>query len=1025
MRLGLVASLLCLCTVSLSLADPAKAAIRKDLNVPPESLSPALQQVATTYELQVLYPTQVAKDLKTHGAVGFFTPDDALKAVLSGTGLSYKYLDANTVTVFSTAAPAGVTAAAGQDQTNTTQDNSKEAGKKSSQDFLVAQAILGQTSSASTVEKQDEKSSEKKKGEQLQEVVVTGSRIPLAAGQQSVQPVRGYTRDDIENSGQSTMGEFLNTLPDVSNFTQPSLQLGIAGVQTVQLHGLPVGTTLSLLDGRRVETSFLGLFDLSNIPVSAVERIEILPVGASAIYGADALGGAVNVILRKDFNGIEVNATLDYAPGVHDPGVNLAWGKSWERGSVSLIASYQEFGELLGTQREPTSLSQLPVSAPASTVLALGSDTCAPGNVYSTDGSTPLNGSNLPGLSSPYAGIPAGITGTPTIGQFAATAGKLNVCNSVRYNDITPWSQRGGALLLAHYEFAEAADLFTEVLLSHRDLRNQIGPQIYVTQSFGGTVAAGNPYNPFGQDVNVSFVYPGAGQQEVQSSYLIRPTIGVRGSLSSDWHYEATATLSQDRLHDDALRTDSTLVSAALASSNPATALNPFASGAPGSPQLLSSLIDPAIDTYDSVYNDRLVNAQAILRGPVLSLPAGPLQAVIGGEYSHEQEDTASSPFPGTRNVLHRNSFAMFGETRTPLLAGGTQPQPWERLTLTLAARYDHSDDFGGKATWQGGLLWRATETLSLNGTYGQSYRAPQLSEIAGPQTTFPSSLGYPDPFRGNELANYVVNFVSGPNYNLKAESGSSSSLGLAYTSADIHGLRASFTWYALDISNYIGIPNAQAILDNPTLFPGAVVRAPPTPQDVQQGFLGVVTQINDIYFNFGDLSVKGFDADVSYAMDTRVGLFTPSLAIANIYKWTSALTPNSPAIDNVSKATFSGFTGVGWAPRWKGTAALAWKSGPLSMNVAGRYVGSYLDYQTIPNTHETGDSWIIDASARYEVGERIAGSHSWLAHTYVALGVVNAFNKTPPFAYTSTWYDYSEYDVRGRFVHLNVGAKF
>src|SRR5579863_3104476 len=155
MRLGLVASLLCLCTVSLCLADPAKAAIRKDLNVPPEDLSPALQTVATTYELQVLYPTQVAKDLKTHGAIGSFTPDDALKAVLSGTGLSYKYLDAKTVTVFATVAPAGVTAAAGQDQTNTTQDNSKEAGKKSSQEFRVAQVDQGQTSGSPTVEREN------------------------------------------------------------------------------------------------------------------------------------------------------------------------------------------------------------------------------------------------------------------------------------------------------------------------------------------------------------------------------------------------------------------------------------------------------------------------------------------------------------------------------------------------------------------------------------------------------------------------------------------------------------------------------------------------------------------------------------------------------------------------------------------------------------------------------------------------------------------------------------------------------
>jgi len=89
-------------------------------------------------------------------------------------------------------------------------------------------------------------------------------------------------------------------------------------MQTVQLHGLPVGTTLTLLDGRRLQTNVQGFFDLSNIPLAAVERVEILPVGASAIYGADGLGGAVNTILRKNFNGFEVNATLEHASGVND-----------------------------------------------------------------------------------------------------------------------------------------------------------------------------------------------------------------------------------------------------------------------------------------------------------------------------------------------------------------------------------------------------------------------------------------------------------------------------------------------------------------------------------------------------------------------------------------------------------------------------------------------------------------------------------------------------------------------------------
>jgi len=127
-----------------------------------------------------------------------------------------------------------------------------------------------------------------------------------------------------------------------------------------------------------------------------------------------------------------------------------------------------------------------------------------------------------------------------------------------------------------------------------------------------------------------------------------------------------------------------------------------------------------------------------------------------------------------------------------------------------------------------------------------------------------------------------------------------------------------------------------------------------------------------------------------------------------------------------VSQATFAPFTGVGWAPRWKGTATLAWKRGPLSANVAGRYVGRYRDYQeNAPNNHNTGNTWIVDSSIRYEFGAAEPQSHRRRGHAYLALGGVNLFNRLPPFAYTGSWYDYSEYDARGRFVHLNAGVRF
>jgi iron complex outermembrane receptor protein len=468
----------------------------------------------------------------------------------------------------------------------------------------------------------------------------------------------------------------------------------------------------------------------------------------------------------------------------------------------------------------------------------------------------------------------------------------------------------------------------------------------------------------------------------------------------------------------------------ALASSNPATALNPFTSGAPGTPQLLSSLLNPAVDSTRFLYDDRIVGGQGILRGPLLQLPAGALQAVIGGEYSQQKQDSSASSNTGAPSeALQRSTYALFSEARIPLLAGGEPAQGGERLALTLAGRYDHSNDYGGKATWQSGLLWRPSEGLSFSASYGLSYQAPQLSEVSGPQSAGVVPLGAPDPFRGNQLITYPVEFVSGPNFNLKPQTGDSFTLGLQYSSQALPGLHTSLTWYDLRISNYIGTEAISTLLMYPNLFPGAVIRAPPTVQDQQQGFLGVITQLNDTYYNFGDIRVSGFDADISYAIDTRVGRFTPSLAIANIYKWQSALLPNTPEINGVSAATglFVGFGGVGWSPRWKGTAGLAWGKGPLSMNVTGRYISRYLDYQLfVPNnTNEIGNTWIFDFNTRYEVGKALASTNPWLKGSYVAFGAVNLLNKTPPFSYTPYMYDLTEYDIRGRYLHLNVGLRF
>jgi iron complex outermembrane receptor protein len=869
----------------------------------------------------------------------------------------------------------------------------------------------GQSSSPSTVERQDEQASTKKPN-QLEEVIVTGSRIPVAAGQQQAQPVRSYTREVIERSGQTTVADFLNTLPDVSlssNSMSGGSQLGVTS--GVRLHGLPLGMTLTLIDGLRVEIGYVGNFDLGTIPAAAVERIEVLPVGASAIYGADSLGGAVNIILRKNFSGFEAGGTLTHIVGANDTNVHMGWGKSWERGSIMLIGTYQEIGELLGSQRAPTSDTTFPVGVPA---FFFTSDDCSPGNVYS------LDGLNLPGLQAPQAAIPPGISGTPTRQQFAATAGKTNLCNFNRLSSIDPHTQREALLFSGHFQATQSIDLFGEILASYayhrpidRDLIDATGG------SFGGTIlGAGNPYNPFGQDVGVSFAYDG-----LQSGYripetLLRPMIGLRGSLFSDWHYQATAYVSRDRLVAKAPpRINLAAFQTALNSSNPATALNPFTTGAPGTPQLLQSFMS---NSFVGHYVNQTTDGQAILRGPLLNLPAGPLEAVVGGESSAEKLFADGSLVLNAPLNFQRHTYAGFTEARIPLLREREQPQKGDRLAVMLAGRYDHTSDFGGKATWQSGLLWRATQALAVSGGYGASYKAPQLTQIQGKPFILNNLVRLSDPLRGGEV-DLIPTFTFGSNPNLKAETGNSGTLSVEYSGEAPHGFKAGLTWYNVDISNYIAIVDNPVLLRNPSVFPGAVVRAPASAQDQAKGFLGPITAVYDLYRNFGDLHVAGIDADLSYAFDTGVGRLTPSVALTNTYKWQSALTPGSPSIGYVNQAAFS----PGWAPRWKGTVALAWERGPLSANLAGRYVSRYKDYQDFgPTSFELGNSWFVDVNLRYEAGAAFANGNRWLAGTFIAVGASNLFYKNPPFSIFSV-YDPTQYDIRGRMLTLQVGVKY
>ncbi|MFC4312346.1 TonB-dependent receptor domain-containing protein [Steroidobacter flavus] len=263
MRTSIIAAAVCCALASFASANDAAAAIRRATKIEPQSLGSALKQLAETRDLQLLYFADAVKNLRTAGAVGEITVDEALTRILDGTGLHFRYLNDNTITIFSENA---------------------------------AEDPLGGDDRASASE--------------LEEIVVTGTHINGV--KDTFSPVVTMDRESLERAGFTTVFEALDKLPQ--NFgggatpdTSTSGDARGTGAASVNLRGLGDGATLILLNGHRLAPggAFGDFVDISTIPTAAIDRIEVVTDGASAIYGSDAVAGVVNIILRKDFEGAE------------------------------------------------------------------------------------------------------------------------------------------------------------------------------------------------------------------------------------------------------------------------------------------------------------------------------------------------------------------------------------------------------------------------------------------------------------------------------------------------------------------------------------------------------------------------------------------------------------------------------------------------------------------------------------------------------------------------------------------------
>jgi len=822
--------------------------------------------------------------------------------------------------------------------------------------------------------------------ERVEKVVVVGSRLP-AAEAQTAQDVHIYDRERIEQSGQTTVTDFLASVPEVSLNSSESTFLATS----VRLRGAAEGSALILINGRRTQAvtggaSPFGFFDLNMIPLSLVERIEVLPTGTSAIYGGDALAGVVNIVLRSNFTGAEASAGYKWADNTDEKLFSAGAGWSADRLSMSIMASHSERTSMFGKDRSITASPDYRRFGGPN----LGSQFFgAPATVSSVSG-------NLPGLNSSVAAVPVGSSGiglTPS--NFAATAGTQNTGSFTRYQTLVPDLRRSGVFLTGNYFVASTLEIFGELLASNYKI-DQVSTPPFLQLA---NVPASNPFNPFGTTVRVSGVVQGAEllSRQTYEEDFVRPLVGTRGHVGA-WEWELTALMSRDR---GSLRrygqTNTNPLNSALASSDPATALNPFVDGPMASPGVLASIYS---NTTVTDFRGDATIFDGFVRGPLLQLPAGPLNALIGAEH---EKSTLERGFDIDRTVK-----ALFVELKAPLLSG-TNAAGGKRNVLAVqgAARYDDYSDFGSKTTWQAGFEFRPVESILLRGTHATAFRPPTLYNIGAPLSTF--SLGVSDPRRNGEAV--IVTLTQGGNPSLKPTTSKSSTLGIVWSPREVRDLSASVTWWKLDIDNTIILPGSiQFFFDNESALGGRVVRAPAPPGDV-----GQLISLDGTYLNFGGTRQQGIDAGVDWKVKTAWGQFTPAVAATYMSKFGGSTTPGSPAVDRLSRAQSDGV----FAPRWKGITSVAWDPGHgFNGWVDGRYIGSYYDYTP---TRTIGNVWYLDATLQVDMEQALGMTKGSLGGMKLLVNGTNLTNKLPPYSTYFRGYDVYNYDLVGRAIFVSL----
>ena len=867
----------------------------------------------------------------------------------------------------------------------------------------------------------------------LPRIEVVGSNISGSDAAAAL-PIQILTRDDILRSGATTTAELLGKVSaNILGFNdQLALSSQQPGFSSANLRGIGDGSTLVLLNGRRVANYAFngGAVDLNAIPVAAIERVEILKDGASAVYGSDAIAGVINFVLRQDFKGFEVTGegawTQHGGADERQATVSVGHGDlSTDRFNVFATLAYLKQDALRAIDRPFSKTGYLPGEG----IFQL-SGASFPANIQVRPGVF-VNPALASGCAPP-ASIPVSI---PFLSQRAFCgydfASAIDIVPPVERTDVL--GRATFALTPEHRLFAEASYTYDRFVFRNAPTSVFQGPGI---SSQPVIYPAAGPYFPtevaaangLSGDLNLRFrTVPLGPQTNATGTKALRIVAGAEGT-AWDWSYDTALTYSRNEQTDGFVSgyVSQRRLIPALASG----LINPFGPSGPEGDALLSSTqVTGAVHQGKGTTIDFDVKASKA----IYELAGGSLAIATGAEARREQLDNRYSPVWTSGDVLgvngdrqsasgSRNVGAVFVEAILPVV---------KEFEAQVAARYDHYSDFGSTTNPKVALRWQPARALVVRTSWGTGFRAPTLYDLFTPLShrgIFGATLQDPIrcPITGLPIDcpgayGGAFSAASGGNPNLQPEKSEQFNLGVVWEAAP--GFSVTGDYWKINKSSVIGALGQSVVFSNFDHYaPTNIIRGPVDPDFPDlPGPIETVLLTNQ---NLGNLRTAGVDVDVSWnGRTTAIGTFGFNLDGSYVLSWEQQL-------DGINYTSMLGRKGLnaipGPVPRWKHHATLDWQYGPWGVTIAQSHQSGYFD----ANVDRSGAALSVPPRnvGSYDVWD-LQGRYTGFRTAVVALGVKNLADRAPPFSnqpFTRQFgYDPAYADPRGRVFYVRLTFTF